>query len=100
MIRQVIIMNLQDKCFGPNLETIKTNMKNSLEELNGHIPGVQNIEVHAECLNTSNADVIVEILFEDENALKALKADEAYNAATKDAIVPFVDSRTHVEFEI
>ena len=100
MIKQVIVMNLQDKCFAPNLETIKTNMKTTLESLNGQIDGLQSLQVHADCLNTSNADVFVEIVFEDEEALKSLKSNEAYNAATKDVVVPFVDNRTHVEFEV
>ena len=100
MIKQVIVMNLQDKCFGPNLETIKNNMKTRLESLNGQVAGMTSLTVHADCLNTSNADVFVEIMFEDEEGFKSLKANEDYNAATKDVVVPFVDSMTHVEFEV
>lgn len=100
MIKQVIVMNLQDKCFGPNLETIKNNMKTRLESLNGQVAGMISLTVHADCLNTSTSDVFVEIMFEDEEGLKSLKSNEDYNAATKDVVVPFVDSRTHVEFEI
>ena len=99
MVKQVIILNLQDKCFGPNLDVIKGNMKSRLEELNGHIQGMQKLEVYADCLSTSNADVFVELVFDDEEALKALKSNEEYNAATKDVVVPFVERRTHVEFE-
>lgn len=100
MIKQVIVMSLQDKCFGPNLETIKNNMKFRLEELNGKVEGLQRITVQADCLTTSNADVFVEMVFDDEEALKSFKSNEDYNTATKDVVVPFVDNRTHVEFEI
>ncbi|QFJ53412.1 Dabb family protein [Pseudobutyrivibrio xylanivorans] len=100
MIKQVIVMNLQDKCFGPNLETIKSNMKTRLESLNGQIDGMKSIEVKADYLTTSNADVFVEIFFENEDALKNFKVNEDYNAVTKDVVVPFVDRRTHVEFEL
>ncbi|SCZ81578.1 Dabb family protein [Pseudobutyrivibrio xylanivorans] len=100
MVKQVIVMNLQDKCFGPNLETIKSNMKNRLEALNGQIDGMRSLEVYADCLTTSNADIFVEIVFEDEEALKNLKSNDEYNAATKDVVVPFVDNRTHIEFAL
>ena len=98
MIKQVIIMNLQDKCFGPNLITIKDNMKDRLESLNGQIEGLNRINVQADCLTTSNADVIVELEFENEESFKNLKSNELYNNATKDVVVPFVDKRIHVEY--
>ncbi len=100
MIKQVIVMSLQDKCFGPNLEAIKNNMKTTLESLNGQIDGMESLIVQADCLNTSNADVFVEIVFENEEALKSLKSNEDYKTATKDVVVPFVDNRTHVEFVV
>ena len=100
MIKQVIIMSLQDKCFGPNLETIKNNMKIRLEDLNGKVNGLQNLKVQSDCLKSSNSDVFVELTFENEEALKNFKSNEDYNAATKEAVVPFVASRTHVEFEM
>lgn len=93
-------MNLQDKCFGPNLEEIKTNMKTRLESLNGQIDGMKSLEVQADCLSTSNADVFVEIVFENEDALKNFKTNESYNFATKEVVVPFIDNRTHLEFKI
>ena len=100
MFKQVILLNLQDKCFGPNLDTIKNNMKTSLEELNGSISGMESIEVHSDCSSSSNADVIVEVIFENEDFYRAFTNDEAYKKATKEAVVPFIANRTHVEFEI
>ena len=43
MVKQVVIWKLQDKCFGPNLGTIKANIKTKLEELNGQIPGLERL---------------------------------------------------------
>ncbi len=100
MVKHIIIWKLQDKCFGPNLETIKANMKNRLEDLNGKIPGVQNIEVYTDCLSSSNGDVAMEAIFDNEEAVKEYKKNELRLEATKDVVVPFVDTTTHVEFEI
>lgn len=100
MVKHIIIWTLQDKCFGPNLGTIKENMKNRLEELNGQIPGVQSIEVHTDCFSSSNGDVAMEAVFDSEEAVKTYKQHELRLSATKDVVVPFVDNTTHVEFEL
>ena len=84
MIKQVIIMSLQDKCFGPNLETIKDNMKIRLEDLNGKVNGLQNLKVQSDCLKSSNADVFVELTFENEEALK--NADDLRAKASSNSL--------------
>ena len=53
-----------------------------------------------ECLSSSNGDVTAEAIFESEEALKQYQKHELRLAATKDAIVPFVDTTTHVEYEL
>lgn len=100
MYKQVIIWNLQDKCFGPNLDTIKSNMKVHLEELNGTVDGLQKIEVHVNCSSSSNADVIFEASFDDEESYKTFVNGDSYKLVTKDVVLPFIDRRTHVEFEV
>ena len=100
MVKQVIIWKLQDKCFGPNLGAIKESIKTRLEDLNGKIPGLENIDVRTECLSSSNGDVAAMALFESEEAFKNYQKHELRLAATKDVVVPFVDSATHVEFEV
>ena len=100
MVKQVIIWKLQDKCFGPNLGAIKENIKSKLEDLNGKVPGLKSIDICTECLSSSNGDVTMEALFESEDAFKNYQKHELRLAATKDAVVPFVDSTTHVEFEV
>ncbi len=100
MVKLIIIWTLQDKCFGPNLDTIKGNMKSRLEELNGQIPGVQSIKVHTDCLSSSNGDVAMEAVFDNEDAVKAYKNNGLRLTVTKDVVVPFVDTTTHVELRL
>jgi hypothetical protein len=100
MVKHISIWTLQDKCYGPNLESIKENIKTTLEGLNGKIPGLQSMIVFTDCLSSSNGDVALEAVFESEEAVKAYKQNELRLAATKDAIVPFVDTTRQVEFEI
>ncbi len=100
MVKHLVIWKLQDKCFGPNLETIKENMKTSFESLEGKIPGLVSINVNTHCLSSSNGDVSVEAVFESEDALKEYQKHELRLEATKDTIFPFVETTTHVEYEI
>ncbi len=100
MIKHIIVWTLQDKCFGPNLDTIKTNITNRLESVNGQIPGLKDLEVHAVCLSSSNADIVLEAVLEDEKAMKDFKNNELWKNATKDVVVPFVDTTTHIEYEL
>ncbi|SHJ67741.1 Dabb family protein [Pseudobutyrivibrio xylanivorans] len=100
MVKHIIIWKLQDKCFGPNIDSIKTNMKTRLEDLNGKIPGVQSIVVHTDCLSSSNGDVAMEAVFDNEEAVKSYKQNELRLEVTKEVVVPFVDVTTHVEFKL
>ncbi|MCR4566554.1 MAG: Dabb family protein [Pseudobutyrivibrio sp.] len=99
MIRHIIIWKLQDKCFGPNLDSIKASMKARLEEVNGQTPGLKNLEVHGDCLRSSNGDIVLEAVFDDEEAMKNFKLSDMWKAATKEAVVPFIADATHVEYE-
>ena len=56
---------------------------------------MQNIEVHSECSSSSNADVIVEAIFDNENSFKEFKSNEAYNTVTKEVVVPFLRKMGH-----
>ena len=98
MLKQVVIWTLQDKCFGPNLSAIKGNIKTRFEELNGQVPGLNRIEVHSECMSSSNGDVIMVAEFEDEASLKQRENNEMWSAAMKETVVPFVEVTTHVEY--
>lgn len=99
MVKHIMIWTLQDKCFGPNLDSIKAGMKSGLESLNGRIPGLDHIEVHVDCLSSSRGDVICETTLDDEDALKNLKESEEYKQVTKEVVLPFIDKNIHVEYE-
>lgn len=98
MFKQVIIWTLQDKCFGPNLRVIKGNIKERFEELNGNIPGLNHIEVHSDCMSSSNGDVILMADFDDEASLKSKDSNELWNTALNEAVIPFIDETRHVEY--
>ena len=98
MVKQIMIWKLQDKCFGPNLEGIKCDIKSNLEDLKDKIPGLNDIEVHIDCMSSSNGDVIMIADYEDEEALKMRQNNEHWSATLKNNVIPFVENSTHVEY--
>ena len=100
MIKQVIIWSLQDKCFGPNLDDIKNNIKVSFESLEGKVPGLVSVEVQSDCLSSSNGDILLSTVYEDDLNLKGRDSNEFWNEAMNRAVVPFIAETKHVEFAI
>jgi len=89
MLKHVVMISLKDLCFGPELENIKNNMKSEMEKLNGQIEGLVSLNVYPDCLSSSNIDVTMEMLFEDEDAFKNYKINPLKIAAEKEVLVPY-----------
>ena len=70
MVRHMIIWTLKDEFSGEEKARIKAGIKEGLEGLHGKIPGMVRIQVMTEGLASSNTDLMLDTLFEDETALK------------------------------
>ncbi len=53
---------------------VKAGIKTGLESLKGKIPGLTDIKVEAAPLASSNADVMLDSTFENEEALKIMQS--------------------------
>lgn len=69
MVKHIILWTLKDM---PDEEkkSVKQGIKKELEGLEGKIPGLLYIHVQTEGLASSNADVMLDSAFEDEETLK------------------------------
>ena len=100
MVRHVILWTLRDQCYGPEIEYIKRGIKEGLEGLKGQIPGLVDIKVCTEALSSSNADVILDSVFEDAAALKAYATHPLHVAVADEKVRPFTATRTCMDFEV
>lgn len=66
MIKHVILWNFQE---GLGTEENKLKIKNDLEALKNIIPGIVSIEVIVKPVAGSNADIMLDSVFESEEAL-------------------------------
>ena len=96
MVKHIILWKLKEE---HNNNSVKEGIKNRLEGLSSKIPGLLEIKVQIESLDSSNADVMLYSVFEDEAALKgyAVHPEHVYVADT--FVRPFTETRMCLDFE-
>ena len=96
----MILWTLKSEYSAEEKENIKAGIKEGLEGLAGKIPGLTEIKVYTNGLETSNADLMLDSTFENAEALKvyASHPDHVYVADTN--VRPFTAVRSCLDFEI
>ena len=74
MVKHIILWTLKDMP-DEEKEAVKQGIKRELEGLQGKIAGLLKIHVQIDGLASSNADVMLDSAFADEEALKNYVAD-------------------------
>ena len=70
MVRHVIVWTLKDEYSDSEKEEIKAGIKAGLEGLLDKIPGLIEIKVYTDGLESSSGDAMLDSLFESGEALK------------------------------
>ncbi len=96
MVKHIILWKLRNEY---NTDDVKLGIKDGLEGLKGVIPGLIEIKVEIERLSSSNADVMLYSVFENEAALKvyAVHSEHARVADTK--VRPYTETRACFDYE-
>ena len=71
-----------------------------LEGLAGQIPGLLDIKVQTECLESSNTDVMLDSTFVDAQALKTYASHPAHVKVADNNVRPFTKTRACMDFEV
>lgn len=100
MVKHIILWNLKDEFSTEEKETIKEGIKSGLEGLKGKVPGLLEITVHTNGLPSSNADLMLDSVFENEEALKGYAVHPAHVEVADTKVRPFTKTRTCLDFEI
>lgn len=97
MVKHIILWKLKQE---HNNDAVKQNIKKNLEGLKGKISGLKEIDVQIYGLASSNADVMLFSVFEDEKSLKeyAQHPDHVFVADTY--VRPFTETRMCLDFEV
>ena len=97
MVKHIILWKLKEE---HNNDTVKQGIKAELEALIGKVPGLIEIEVQTCALASSNADVMLYSVFEDEKSLKEYAVHPAHVRVADTFVRPFTETRTCLDFKV
>ena len=101
MVKHIILWQLKDELSVEEKVTVKAEMKEALEGLAGKIPGLLEVKVYTEGLESSkNAEVMLDTTFTDEEALKGYAVHPEHVAVADGKVRPFTKYRACLDFEI
>ena len=99
MVKHVILWTLKDEYSKEEIADIKAGIKSGLEGLKGEIPGLLDIKVYTEPLDSANCDMMLDSCFESEEALKGYTVHPKHVEVATTKVRPFVSSRTVMDCE-
>ena len=99
MVKHIILWQLKDELTPDEKLQVKADIKAGLEGLKGQIPGLIDIHVQTEYLESSNADVMLDSSFEDEASLKGYAVHPAHVAVADGAVRPYTKLRVCMDYE-
>lgn len=98
MVKHVILWQLKDELSDSEREDVKAGIKAGLESLRGKIPGLVEIKVEVSPLPSSNADVMLDSLFENEESLKGYAVHPEHVAVADGKVRPYTKTRVCMDF--
>ena len=100
MVKHVILWTLKDELSAEEKVTIKQGIKEGLEGLKGKVPGIVDIKVNINGLESSNADLMLDSTFESIEALKGYSVHPEHVAVADSKVRPYTKIRSCLDFEV
>jgi Stress responsive A/B Barrel Domain. len=98
MVKHIILWQLKDELSADEKTKVKADIKAGLEGLAGQIPGLVKIQVQTEGLASSNADLMLDSTFENEESLKGYAVHPAHVAVADGVVRPNTKTRVCLDF--
>lgn len=99
MVKHVILWTLKEEYSAEEKQQIKEDIKAGLEGLKGQIPGLLEIKVNINGLESSNCDLMLDSSFENKEALKGYAVHPAHVAVADGKVRPHTVSRVCLDYE-
>ncbi len=100
MVKHVILWTIKDEFSDEQKSEIKKGVKEGLENLKGKIPGLIDIRVNINGLESSNADMMLDSTFEDVASLKGYAVHPEHVAVADSKVRPYTATRTCLDYEV
>lgn len=98
MVKHVIIWKLKEDL--ENADQVKADIKAGLEGLQGVVPGLIEIKVITEGLESSNADLMLDSIFESKEALKGYATHPEHVKVADGKVRPYTQTRSCFDYEV
>ena len=98
MVKHIILWTLKEEYTDAQKAEIKAGIKEGLEGLKGQIPGLIDIRVNINGLQSSNADLMLDSSFESEEALKGYAVHPAHVAVADGKVRPYTAVRSCLDY--
>ena len=93
MVKHVILWNLKDSFTAEEKTQIKKDIKEALEDLVGKVPGLLEMKVYTEGLESSSADLMLDSTLESPEALKGYAVHPVHVEVANTKVRPFTAER-------
>lgn len=100
MVKHIILWQLKEELSGSEKVKVKAEIKEGLESLKGKIPGLLEIKVETKPLTSSNADVMLDTSFADEESLKGYAVHPEHVKVADEKVRPYTKTRICMDYEI
>ncbi len=100
MVKHVILWKLKEEYSEEEKQAIRLGAKEGLEALMGKIPGLVDIRVNINGLPSSNADMMLDSTFENEDALKVYAKHPEHVSVADTKVRPYTAQRFCLDYEV
>ena len=100
MVKHIIVWNLKDEFSEADKEDIKKGIKEGLEGLKGKIPGLLDITVQINGLDSSTGDLLLDSSFESVEALKNYAVHPDHLEIANNKVRPYTKTRSAFDYLI
>lgn len=100
MVKHIILWQLKDEYTEEQKAAIKQDIKAGLEGLVGKVPGLLEVTVNIDPLETSNADLMLDSTLESFEALKGYAVHPDHVAVADGKVRPNVKIRVCIDYEV
>lgn len=100
MVKHIILWKIKDNFNEDKKKKIRDDVKNGLENLKGKVPGLTDIHVQIEKLDSSTADLMLDSTFENEEALKGYAVHPEHVKVADGKVRPYMEVRMCIDYEV
>lgn len=100
MVRHVILWKLKEELSEEEKAKVRKEAKEHLECLVGKVPGLVEMHINIEALPSSNMDMMLDALLENEAALKGYAVHPSHVAVANTYVRPYTIVRSCLDYEV